>query len=148
LETLSDAAKAQAWKLGAGHEFSERPDGLDGLLKTYGLRTQGDPVAMDLGLLYQALDGRRVDLIAANSTDGLAAVRDVKILQDDRRYFPAYECAVVVRQDALARFRGLRAALEELSGKLTDAEMRKLNYRVDGEHRSVPTVAAEFLRTR
>ncbi len=54
--TLSDAARAQAWRLGAGYEFRQRPDGLDGLLKTYGLRTQGDPVTMDLGLLYSALD--------------------------------------------------------------------------------------------
>ena len=146
IHTLSDAAKAQAWRLGAGPEFASRADGLDGLLKTYRLRTEGTPVTMDLGLLYQALDGRKVDMIAANSTDGLAAVRDVTILQDDRRYFPPYDCAVVVRQDAEARFPGLRAALEELSGKLNDATMRQLNHSVDGQHRSVVEVAEEFLR--
>jgi osmoprotectant transport system substrate-binding protein len=146
LATLSQAAQARAWRLGAGSEFSSRPDGLDGLLKTYGLRAQGTPVTMDLGLLYAALDSRKVDMIAANSTDGLASVRDVVILQDDRRYFPPYDCAVLVRQDTLARFPGLRAALEELSGKFTDAAMRKLNHSVDGEHRSVVQVAEEFLR--
>ncbi len=146
VHTLSEAAKAQAWHLGAGPEFASRADGLDGLLKTYHLRTEGTPVTMDLGLLYQALDGRKVDMIAANSTDGLAAVRDVTILQDDRHYFPPYDCAVVVRQDAEARFPGLRAALEELSGKFSDATMRQLNHSVDGEHRSVVQVAEEFLR--
>jgi osmoprotectant transport system substrate-binding protein len=147
ISTLSQAAQAQAWRLGAGPEFASRADGLDGLLKTYNLRSQGTPLTMDLGLLYAALDSRRVDMIAANSTDGLAAVRDVTILQDDRHYFPPYDCAVIVREDTLARFPTLRAALEELSGKFTGSVMRKLNHAVDGEHRSAVVVAEEFLKT-
>ena len=146
LAALSGAARARAWRLGVGYEFKQRPDGLEGLLKTYGLRLEGDPVVMDLGLLYAALQGRKVDMIAANSTDGLASVLDVTILADDKRYFPPYECAVVVRDETLARFPELRGALEQLSGKLPDAVMRKLNYAVDGEHRAPAQVAAEFLR--
>ncbi len=145
LATLSEAARNPPWRLGIGYEFQQRPDGLDGLLKTYGLRAAGDPVTMDLGLLYAALDSRKVDMIAANSTDGLAAVRDVAILEDDRHYFPPYQCAVVAREDALARNAGLREALEQLAGKLPDAVMRQLNYRVDGERRPAAQVAAEFL---
>jgi len=145
IRTLSDAARTQAWKLGAGYEFKQRPDGLAGLLATYGLRTDGSPVTMDLGLLYAALKSRKVDMIAANSTDGLAAVLDVKMLEDDRHYFPPYECAVVARQDTLARIPGLREALLELSGKLSDPVMRKLNFGVDGEHRPPAQVAGRFL---
>jgi glycine betaine/choline ABC-type transport system substrate-binding protein len=145
LTTLSEAAHAHAWRLGVGYEFLQRPDGLAGLQRAYDLRTQGGPVSMDLGLLYAALGSRKVDLIAANSTDGLASAMDVTILQDDRRYFPPYECAVVAREDALARYPGLRGALEALSGKLTDDVMRRLNYQVDGRHRSVVDVAKEFL---
>lgn len=145
LKTLSDAAAKQAWRIGVGYEFQQRPDGLPGLMSAYGLRVDGKPVTMDLGLLYAALDSRKVDLIAANSTDGLASTLDVVILEDDRRYFPPYECAVVARRDAFDRFPKLRAALDELSGKLSDAEMRKLNYEVDGKHRSVVEVAAGFL---
>ena len=147
LVTISDAARSKAWKLGAGYEFRQRPDGLEGFLKTYGLRTQGEPISMDLGLLYQALEGRQVDMIAANSTDGLASVLDVAILQDDRHYFPPYECAVVARQDTLERFPQLRPALEQLSGKITDDVMRKLNYEVDGRHRQAADVAAGFLKS-
>lgn len=102
---------------------------------------------MDLGLLYQALNGGNVDLIAANSTDGLASVMDVTILGDDRHYFPPYECGIVVRSQTLTRFPALRATLESLSGKITDAAMRKLNYSVDGEHRSPAEAASSFLRT-
>jgi osmoprotectant transport system substrate-binding protein len=145
IKTLSDAAAKQAWRIGVGYEFQQRPDGLPGLVKSYGLRIDGQPVSMDLGLLYAALDARKVDLIAANSTDGLASAMDVAILEDDRHYFPPYECAVVVRRATLDRFPTLRAALDDLSGKLSDAAMRKLNYEVDGKHRAVAEVAAEFL---
>jgi osmoprotectant transport system substrate-binding protein len=145
LRSLSAAAALQAWKLGVGYEFQKRPDGLAGLLSAYGLRPAGDPVAMDLGLLYAALKSRKVDMIAANSTDGLAAVLDVAMLEDDRHYFPPYQCAVVVREQTLARIPGLREALEQLSGRLTDGVMRKLNFGVDGEHRPPAQVASAFL---
>jgi osmoprotectant transport system substrate-binding protein len=146
LTSLSQAAARQnAWKLGVGYEFTQRPDGLAGLLKTYNLRPAGDPVSMDLGLLYAALKSRKVDLIAASSTDGLISVLDVAVLEDDRHYFPPYECAVVVREDTLARYAGLRDALEQLSGRLSDQAMRKLNFGVDGEHRPPTQVASQFL---
>jgi glycine betaine/choline ABC-type transport system substrate-binding protein len=95
---------------------------------------------MDLGLLYSALQSGKVDMIAANSTDGLLSVLPVKILTDDKRYFPPYECSIVVRDPSLV------PTLQQLSGKFDDATMRKLNYAVDGQHRSVRDVAAEALR--
>jgi osmoprotectant transport system substrate-binding protein len=145
LATLSDAARAGAWRMGVGAEFQQRADGLPGLLKAYGLRLDGEPVTMDLGLLYAALDSHKVDMIAANSTDGPAAVRDVTILDDDRRYFPPYDCAVVVREETLASYPGLRGALEQLSGKLTAETMRRLNQQVDGDRQPAARVAAKFL---
>jgi len=145
LKTLSEAAAKQAWRIGVGYEFQQRPDGLDGLVKAYGLRLVGPPTSMDLGLLYAALGARKVDLIAANSTDGLASAMDVTILDDDLHYFPPYECAVVVRTETLARFPQLRAALDELAGKIDDATMRRLNYEVDGRKRPAARVAAEWL---
>jgi glycine betaine/choline ABC-type transport system substrate-binding protein len=101
---------------------------------------------MDLGLLYAALAGGKVDMIAANSTDGMASSPDLRVLNDDRRYFPPYDCGVIARQDTLDRFPKLRGALEELAAKLPDAEMRRLNYEVDGKHRPAAEVAAEWLR--
>jgi len=146
LESISDAARAHAWKLGVGYEFQQRPDGLSGLVHAYGLRTQGAPVTMDLGLLYTALEKGSVDMIAANSTDGLASAKDVAILADDRHFFPPYQCAVVLRQDALVRFPSLGFVLGELSGKISDAAMRRMNYEVDGKHRPVSEIAREFLK--
>lgn len=146
IATLSDAARRrEGWLLGAGYEFTQRADGLEGLVRAYGLRLREPPVSMDLGLLYQALQNKQVDMVAANSTDGLLSVLDVVVLRDDKDYFPPYECAVVVRQATLDAFPGLRAALEELSGRLSEAAMRRLNHSIDGKRRPLREVADEFL---
>jgi glycine betaine/choline ABC-type transport system substrate-binding protein len=148
-QTLSDAARrAQPWKMGVGYEFVQRPDGLKGLMGTYGLRLDGDPVTMDLGLLYPALESGRIEMGAANATDGRLADTAFTVLQDDLRYFPPYECAVVVRQAALDGFPKLRQVLEELSGRISDVEMRRMNAAVDRDHRNVADVAREFLGGR
>ena len=148
IRSLSDAARDKAgWRLGGGYEFSQRPDGLGGLLKSYGLALRGPPVTMDLGLLYQALESGQVDMVAGNSTDGLLSVLDVRVLEDDKHYFPPYQAALVVREQTLRRNPRLRAALSELSGKFSDQLMRKLNYQVDGEHRRIADVAGDFLKS-
>ena len=144
IRTLSDAAR-HPWRLGVGYEFVQRPDGLEGLKRAYGLRLEGPPVSMDLGLLYPALEAHNIDLAAANSTDGRLAGAAFTVLLDDKKYFPPYECAVVVRDAALARFPELRSALAELSGRISAERMRRLNAAVDIDHRSVAEVAREFL---
>jgi len=147
LESLSDAAgHANGWTLGVGYEFQQRPDGLAGLLKTYKLPLKRSPRTMDLGLLYKALEQKQVDMIAANATDGLLSVLDVKILKDDKRYFLPYQASLAVRADALAKRAPLKRALEQLSGLFSDEIMRTLNYQVDGKHQPVNEVAMTFLR--
>lgn len=149
LSALSQASQhAPQWRLGCGYEFSERPDGLQGLIKAYDLHFAGPPRIMDLGLLYRALQEKQVDLIAANATDGLIASLDLKILEDDRHYFPPYEAVPIVRDETLQRFPGLQAALSELHNQISDAEMRELNYAIDGQHRDVPEVVAEFRKRK
>jgi glycine betaine/choline ABC-type transport system substrate-binding protein len=146
ITTLSAAARrAGGWKLGVGYEFLDRPDGLAGLRKAYELPLAGTPRTMDLGLLYKALEAKDVDMVAANATDGLLSVLDVVVLADDRGFFPPYEAAFVARADALSREPRMRAALEELSGALTAASMRRLNQLVAGEHRRPAEVARDFL---
>jgi glycine betaine/choline ABC-type transport system substrate-binding protein len=100
---------------------------------------------MDLGLLYKAL-GNQVTMIAANATDGLLSKLDVKVLADDKHAFPPYQVSIAASQDRLRETPGMREALQELSGKFTNQTMQRLNYQVDGEHRPVSQVAAEFLK--
>jgi osmoprotectant transport system substrate-binding protein len=146
LATLSDAARSHpGWTIGMGYEFQQREDGLAGLLKTYRLPVKGTPRTMDLGLLYKALEQQQVDMVAANATDGLLAALDVVVLEDDRAYFPPYQCALVVRRPTLTAHPDLRDVLNELASRFSDEVMRKLNHEVDGKHRRVEDVAAEFL---
>lgn len=148
LETITDAVNyAEGWKLGVGYEFQERPDGLTCLMRSYKLRWRAAPKSMDLGLLYEALAQKQVTMVAANATDGLLSARDLKVLRDDKSAFPPYQAALAVRAETLAAFPALRPALAELSGKLGDESMRKLNFEVDSKKRPVRDVAAEFLRS-
>jgi osmoprotectant transport system substrate-binding protein len=149
LKTISDAVPyAPQWRAGFGYEFMERPDGFPGLARIYGLRFAGPPKILDLGLLYRALLDKEVDLVAGNSTDGLIAARDLVILEDDKHYFPPYEAVPVARDDTLARYPEVRTATAELSGKISDTEMQKMNYAVAGEGRDIDDVAREFLRSK
>jgi len=91
---------------------------------------------------------KQVDLIAANSTDGFLSARDLTVLEDDKHYFPPYEAVPIVRGDTLAHFPGLQGALAELAGKISDEEMRKMNYAVVAEQRDISEVAREFLRSK
>jgi glycine betaine/choline ABC-type transport system substrate-binding protein len=100
---------------------------------------------MDLGLLYQALEQKQVSMAAANTTDGLLNKLDVTVLKDDKHVFPPYQACIVVRQEALAAYPNLRAILTELSGKISDVEMRNMNYEVDAQHRAARDVARDFL---
>ncbi len=146
LTTISQAAAhAPGWRAGFGYEFMEREDGFGGLAQTYGLAFAETPRTMDLGLTYRALADGQVDLIAGNSTDGLIDALDLAQLADDRAYFPPYEAAPVVREAVLERHPEVADALDELAGILSDADMRRLNYRVDVEHRDVRFVVEEWL---
>ncbi len=149
LRTMSDLAPiAPKWHIGVGYEFLERPDGFPGWSTRYNLHFAAPPSVMDLGLLYRALLDHQVDIVAGNSTDGLIDSLHLVALEDDRHYFPPYDAVPVVRRAALEKFPELRAALADLSGKLTAADMRHLNFQVDADQRDVALVVRAFLASK
>ena len=149
LKTLSEtAAFTPKWRAGFGYEFMERPDGYKGLVASYGLRFAEAPRIMDLGLITRALKERQVDIIAGNNTDGLIPALDFVVLEDDHHYFPPYEAVAIMRGEMLKNHPEVGAALDELSGAISDEDMRRLNYAVDGQHRDVTAVVREFLKQR
>lgn len=149
LQTLSQSAQyTPQWRAGFGYEFMERPDGYKGLVATYGLRFAAPPRIMDLGLLTRALKEHQVDLIAGNMTDGLIPALDLFVLADDKHYFPPYQAVPVIREQTLAEHPEIRPALNALGDKISDEEMRHLNYEVDGKKRDVKDVVREFLRSK
>ncbi len=145
LQKISDIAPfAPKWRAGVGYEFLERPDGFPGLTKNYDLHFGGSPKVMDLGLIYRVLVDHQVDIVAGNSTDGLIDALGLVALADDHHYFPPYDAVPIVRQSTLARFPQLRAALADLAGKLSAADIRRLNYAVDAQHQDAAAVVQQF----
>jgi osmoprotectant transport system substrate-binding protein len=145
LRILSQAAQyTPQWKLGVGYEFEQRPDGLPGLSKVYGLKFDGPPRTMDLGLLYRAINARQVDMIAGNSTDGPIQAFGLTVLEDDKHYFPPYQAVPLVRDDALRRWPQIKMAVDALAGRVTADDMRSMNEAVDGQHRDPAVVVREF----
>jgi osmoprotectant transport system substrate-binding protein len=149
IKTISQAAAyTKQWRPGFGYEFMERPDGFKGLAAAYNLQFANTPRIMDLGLLTRALKDRQVDLIAGNNTDGLIPALDLFVLEDDRHYFPPYEAVPIVRREALEKHPGMVRAIEDLAGKISDQDMRELNFAVDGQHRDAKQVVSEFLQRK
>jgi osmoprotectant transport system substrate-binding protein len=149
LQTITQAATyTPNWRAGFGYEFMERPDGYKGLAATYNLHFADNPRIMDLGLLTRALKDKQVDLIAGNTTDGLIPALDLFVLEDDKHYFPPYEAVPIIRQETMAHHPELKPALDDLAGRISDAEMRQLNYAVDGQHRDGKPVVREFLNRK
>ena len=149
LQTLSQVAQyTSQWQAGFGYEFLNREDGFPGLAKTYGLKFIKQPRVMDLGLIYRALIDNQVDIVAGNSTDAQIARLDLEILQDDKRYFPPYEAAPIIRQATLKKYPQLRQAIAQLGGLINEEEMRRLNYQVEGDLRDIKEVVREFLQSK
>lgn len=149
VETLSEATKyTPEWRMGFGYEFGERPDGFPGLAKTYNLQFKKKPMTMDLNLVYRALTQGLVDMVAGNSTDGQIASLGLKVLGDDKKYFPPYEAVPVIRKDTLEKYPQLKKPLSQLAGILTADEMQQLNYQVGGELREVKDVISEFRKSK
>jgi len=145
LATLSDLARvSRTLRAGLTPDFIGRPDGLPGLEKAYGLRL-GSVRALLPAVKYQALAAGEVDVIDGYSTDGFIARYDLVVLQDDKRFFPPYEAAALVSPAFQRRSPAAVAALTELSGLLTEADMRRFNRRIEVDGVPVPRVAAAAL---
>ena len=145
LRTISDLVPhAPQCRAGFGYEFMERSDGYPGLARAYGIKFAAAPSIMDLGLLYRALKERQVDVVAGSSTDGLIIALGMVILEDDRHFFPPYQAVTILRGGALREHPELRGALDVLGGKISDDEMRHMNYAVDAQQRDPAAVAREF----
>ena len=139
---ISPAKKAKV-VAGLPSEFVEREDGYPGLKETYQLDLE--VMEMEIGLMYKAVKNGNVDVISGFSTDGRIEAFDLFILEDDKRYFPPYHAAPLVRLETLDRHPQLYAAFEKISGNITDQEMSRLNYLVDEKQEDITGVAKNFL---
>lgn len=149
LRTISDFAQVSADRtIGFSFEFAERQDGYQGFIETYEMKFNREPKTVDLALIYRALRDGEIDLGVGNSTDGLIPSLNLIILEDDRRYFPPYDAAAVVRQATLDRFPKLKSVVNELGGLFSEPDLQKANLDIDGNHLPVARVAAELLTAK
>ena len=148
LETLSDLAKvAKELKLGAGPEFRDRKDGLPGLKAKYGMDFKED-LQMAIGLRYQALANKQIDVVNGYATDGMISALKLKRLTDDKTLWPPYYLAPVVRKEVLDANPKIAEVLNRTSALLDEATMAELNFKVDGEKQEPKDVAQAFLKAK
>ena len=148
LNTLTDLAKVSPRLIfGAEYDFYEREDGLKGLEKKYGL-TFKNTKEMDIGLKYDAIHSAQVDVINVFSTDALLKKYELKVLQDDREFFPRYQAATLVRNETLKEYPEIETVLSKLTGQINDQEMTDLNYQVEIEKQEPAAVAKKFLQKK
>lgn len=139
--------EAEAIRLATTIDFFERDDGLSGLEKAYGFEFNDNNVnTMQVGLGYEALDSNKVDVAIGFATDGRIASMDLRILEDDKGFFPVYNPAPTIRKEILESYPELQNLINELPPLLNQKEQIELNKRVAVEEESPEKVAEDFLK--
>jgi osmoprotectant transport system permease protein len=148
IKTLSEAAKyTPQMRGGFGYEFLERKDGYPAVSKTYGLKF-AKIQQMEFSLMYPAIKQKQVDLIAANSTDGLIPILDLVILTDDKKYFPPYQAVPVFNRAILTKHPELKTVIDRLAGAISTTDIQQMNYQVDNKSIPVDRVVREWLKSK
>lgn len=148
LKNISDlAAVSSKLTFGAEYDFYEREDGYTPLCATYGLNFS-HTVDMDIGLKYQAVNQKEIDVMPIFTTDGQYSVSDIVVLNDDKHFYPSYQCGNVVRSEILRDHPELEKIFDMLDHILTDKEMAELNYQVENENKEPEDAAMEFLKEK
>jgi osmoprotectant transport system permease protein len=148
IETFSDLqAAADQLVFGAEYDFFEREDGYEALCQTYGLSFQ-KTMDMDIGLKYQAINQGKIDVMVIFTTDGQLSAADVRVLKDDKNFYPSYLCGNVIRSEVLEKYPELNGVFEKLAGTITDQDMAQMNYAVETEGKEPRDVAEAFLQSK
>ncbi|MGI5978276.1 MAG: glycine betaine ABC transporter substrate-binding protein [Oscillospiraceae bacterium] len=148
LRSVSDLVPyADEMVFGAEHTFYNRSDGYEAMADAYGLNFSS-ALKLDVSIKYLALSQGRIQVTDAFTTDGQIQWLHLRVLEDDKRFFPPYYAAPVVREDTLEKHPELQGILNKLSGALDEETMQELNFKVDNEKMSVETVAREFLKEK
>ncbi|MDT2659115.1 osmoprotectant ABC transporter substrate-binding protein [Enterococcus hulanensis] len=147
LKKVSDLKK-HAGELKAGVDtawITREGDGYDGFKNAYGFEFSSI-LPMQIGLVYDAVDAGKMDIVLGYSTDGRIASYDLVMLEDDLHFFPPYDAAAVATDEVLKKNPKIRTALKRLEGTITTKEMQKLNYRADNDLVEPSVVAEDFLK--
>ncbi|WP_243078497.1 glycine betaine ABC transporter substrate-binding protein [Pantoea sp. MQR6] len=149
LEQVRKTDPDKNWRLALDLEFAGRSDGMKPLQEAYNMPLDRPQIRqMDPGLVYNAVRDGFVDAGLVYTTDGRVKGFDLKVLEDDKHFFPSYNVTPVVRKDVLESHPGLEDALNQLTPLLTNEAITEMNKRVDIDHQSPQQVARDFLNSK
>jgi len=141
IRTLSDLAKHPGLKLGLSQEFIGRTDGWPGLKAAYKM-PYATPSGLDHGLAYEAIAAGKIDVMDIYSTDAKIERYALRVLEDDRKYFPSYEAVLLYRLEVPKRFPEAWRALQTLEGRIDERKMIRMNAAAELEGKSFAEAAA------
>lgn len=147
LKTISDLKKV-APKLRAGVDSSwmkREGDGYEAFKKKYGFDF-GDTKPMQIGLVYQAVNAGKMDIVLGYTTDGRIQSYDLVVLKDDLHFFPPYDASAVADNQLLKARPEIRKLLQRMKGQISTEQMQKLNYEVDNNLKEPAVVAEDYLK--
>ncbi len=146
IKKISDLKKfSNQFEIASDNEFLDRPDGLPGVQETYGVEFKGIK-GMDAGLLLTALNNDKVDISVGYGTDGRISKYGLKIIEDDKNYFPPYNVAPIIKTNFKKEYPDCFKLLNLLRGSLSDEEMQGLNLKVSEGKMNPRDVAEEYLK--
>lgn len=148
IKTYSDLAKySDEFIFGAEYDFYERDDGFDALCKEYNMNFKKS-VDLDIGLKYNAINSKKIDVMNVFTTDGMLSDSEVVVLEDDKNFYQTYYCGTIIRNDTLKKHPELKEVIMKLENVISESEMARLNYLVETEGQDEKIVAEDFLKDK
>lgn len=147
IRTISDLARHPGLQFGFSNEFLDRQDGWPGLRSKYALPQTGVR-GLDHDLAYRGMESGAIDITDLYSTDAEIAYYDLRVLEDDRGYFPQYQAIWLYRAELPESHPEAVAALRQLEGQISEKEMVRMNARAKLERIPEARVAGDFLRQK
>jgi len=145
LKTIGDLKHLPNAKAGMTAEFLDRSDGMPGIEKTYNLNIP--TVSLDPAIRYHAVNQKQINVVDAYSTDSQLVEYKLQALNDDRHFFPIYQGAALMKNSFATQNPKIVAAINRLTGKISNSDMQKMNYAVNVKHESAGQVAKHYLTT-
>ncbi len=149
IKTMSDLGKiANKITLGTDNSWIERAnDGYEGYKKTYGYKF-ADVKGMDVALMYKGIENDNLNAVTAYTVDPQILEYKLRVLEDDKEFFPPYDASLVAREELLKEYPEVDEILKSIVGLIDTDEMTALIREVDIKERSTEEVAKEFLQKK